>query len=447
MSSVSPLIVAATVSPGNIVLQLLEAQADPNTEDNFHGTPLYYATRAGKLEIMKLLLEHEADPDDESLHIACQNLNSSAAKLLLDHGASINFPGINLTDSRTPLENLCCKADANRKAADLKVMLKILAKAKPNLKKLSQGKSVVVQAMDNLSPFVMTKALLAAFPTLCETLNEDHNIYRSSNGFCYSPTMYVRRFKCAQSPRSNLDRQQSCCELSDCCALQLAEALRAFGCEDRYWDAQKGANQPVGACGLPPNILAAVEEAENTRKRHEEEIRVRQTEEQRRVEEEARLDKEARAVQRREQERLNVIAEGERKIAAAIRARQQEEERAEARQREAEETEAREKETREKRAFDKRRNELNILEDDKERYAQRKDHRMVATMQKQMKIQNDGLKQKQKIIQSATELAREMRGQVPIGRILGEIGDQEEQLHYIHGRPNLLDAIDNGGRI
>ena len=445
MSSVSPLIIAATVSPVNVVLQQLEAQADPNTEDKFHGTPLYYATRAGKLETMKLLLEHEADPDDESLHIACQNLNSSAAKLLLDHGASINFPGINLTDSRTPLENLCCKADANRYAADLKKLLKILAKAKPNLKKLSQGKSVVLQAMDNLSPFVMTKAILAAFPTLCETLSEDHNIYRSSNGFCYSPTMYVRRFKCAQSPRSNLDRQRSCCELFECRAMKLVEALRAFGCEDRYWDAQRGANQPVGACGLPPNILAAVEEAEDTRKRHEEEARARQTEEQKRVEEEARLDKEARAVQRREQERLDVIVEGERKIAAAIRARQREEKQAEARQRKAEETEAREKETREKRAFDKRRNELNILEDDKERYAQREDDRKVATMQRQAKIQNDALKQKQKIIQSATELAMEMRGQVPIGRILGELGEQGEQLRYIHSRSNLLDANAYGG--
>ena len=427
-SSISPLIIAATVSSVNIVLQLVEAQAKPNTEDECHGTPLYYATRAGKLEIMKVLLEHEADPDDESLHIACQNLNSSAAKLLLDHGASINLPGINLFDSRTPLENLCCKADVNRNVADLKVILKILAKAKPNLRKLLRGKSVILQAMDNLSPFVLTKALLAAFPTLCETLNEDHNIYRSTKGFCYSPTMYVRHFKCVQSPRSNLDRQQSCCELFECRAWQLVEALRDFGCEDRYWGAQIGANQPVGACGFPPNILTAMEEAEATRKRHEEEARVRQTEEQRRVEKEAQLDKEAQAVRQREQHRLDVIAEGERKLAAAIRARQQEEERAEARQRQTEETEAREKETREKRAFDKHRNELKTLHDDEERYEQRKDDRKVATMQRQARIQNDVLKQKQKIIKSATELARELRGQVPIGRILGEVEDDQKLL-------------------
>lgn len=97
---------------------------------------LYYATHATKLEIMKVLLEHEADPDDESLHIACQNLNLSAAKLLLDHGASINLPGIDRFDSCTPLENLCCKADVNRNVADPKVILKILAKVKPNLRKL-----------------------------------------------------------------------------------------------------------------------------------------------------------------------------------------------------------------------------------------------------------------------------------------------------------------------
>lgn len=244
-SSISPLIIAATVSSVNIVLQLLEAQANPNTEDKYHGTPLYYATGATKLEIMKVLLEHEADPDNESLHIACQNLNSSAAKLLLDHGASINLPGINLFNSRTPLENLCCKADVNRNVADLKVILKILAKAKPNLRKLLQGKSVISRSQTNLSPFVLTKALLTAFPTLCETLNEDHNIYCSIKGFCYSPTMYVRHFKCAHSPHSNLERQQTCCELSECRAWQLVEALHHFGGEDRYWG---GPNRCESAC-------------------------------------------------------------------------------------------------------------------------------------------------------------------------------------------------------
>ena len=406
----------------------MEAHADPDTEDERHGTPLYYATRADDLESMKLLLEYEADPNDESLHIACQNLNASAAKILLDKGASINLPGIKSTGCRTPLENLCCEADADKNPAHLKATLKILVKAEPNLKKVSQGKSVVLQAVDNLSPFLMTKALFGAFPALCETLNEDHNIYRSSNGLCYSPTMYVRRFKCAQSPRSNLDRQHPCCKLLECPALQLAEVLRAFGCEDRYWDAQKGVDQPVGACGFPPNILTAMEEAEEARKRREEQARARMAEEKRRADEKARLDEEARAAQRREQERFDAMADGERKVAAAFRARQQEEERAEDKRRKAEETEAREKEARETKAFNRRRDEANKLNNDKEWHAKREDDRKVATMQRQARIQNDVLKQKQKLLGSATELAREMRGQVPVGRILGELGEGQRLL-------------------
>ena len=414
-SSISPLIVAATLSSVETVQKLLESKADPNTEDECHGTPLYYATRAGELKIMKLLLKYEADPNDESLHIACQNLDAPAAKLLLDNGASVNLPGFSLSGSRTPLENLCCNANPNRNASDLKRMLKMLAKSKHNLNKLDpEGRSLVFQALDNLSPFEMTTALLAAFPILCETLNEDQNIYRGSDGFCYSPTMYVRYFKCAQSPHENLVIQQPCCNLPDCHALQLEKALYALGCQHRYWNAQSGANQPEFACGFPPDISAAIKAAKETHKLHEAEERARQADKQKRREEQDRLDEDARAVQRRERERLDVIAAGERQIAAAV-----------ARRLEAEKTEAREKEAREMRRFDKKRNEKKLLNDDEEKYAQQRDDRMVVTMQKKARIQSNLIEKQQKTIDSATELARELKGQMGSGRILGELIDNQ----------------------
>jgi hypothetical protein len=219
---------------------------------------------------MEYLLDHKAEPDDESLHIACQNLNASAATVLLRFNASIDLPGLTLADLRTPLQWLCCKVDANVNTADLKRMLKVIADAKPNLEKLdTEGRTVIFRALDSASPLIMTKAFLTTFPSLRETLNKDYNIYRSPDGFSYSPTMYVRQFKCIRSPHSNLDRLRPCCGLAGCSAPPLEKSLRIFGCEDRYWNNQAGAKQPELACGLPVAIKDAVEEAERTRRREE----------------------------------------------------------------------------------------------------------------------------------------------------------------------------------
>lgn len=71
-------------------LALLEAGADPNTQDRYHGTPLHRATM---LELVRLLVEHGAnvgalDPDGAPpLFQAVAREDLEVVQFLLDHGA------------------------------------------------------------------------------------------------------------------------------------------------------------------------------------------------------------------------------------------------------------------------------------------------------------------------------------------------------------------------
>ena len=65
-----------------------------NDEDKYGRTSLQCATRVGDLESMKHLLEFTANPDDESLHVAARLTKAPLVKLLLNHGASVDYPGI-----------------------------------------------------------------------------------------------------------------------------------------------------------------------------------------------------------------------------------------------------------------------------------------------------------------------------------------------------------------
>ena len=119
---------AATSSQPDITLQLLEAHANANVEDKSGRTPLQCATRVGSLESIKHLLNFSANPDDESLHIAARLAKATVVKLLLDHKASVDCPGINTCDYRTPpLGELCRSTDPARDPGQFKDTLSIFA--------------------------------------------------------------------------------------------------------------------------------------------------------------------------------------------------------------------------------------------------------------------------------------------------------------------------------
>lgn len=279
-----------------ILLSLLKAGAEPDTEDNAGRTPLQYATMAGDIECMSYLLRYKADTRDESLHIAARNLNFSAVNLLLDHGAPADMPGTQHCDGRTPLAELCRAANLLPNPPQLKKTLTVLCETGIDLERTTQGKTLVFHALDNKSPLKMATALLVASRPIRNALKD--SIFHK-NSVYYSPTAYVRHFRCEECyTNRSLDLLRRCCTLSPCCAPKLEDLLRSYGCKDRFWDANAGANQPKGWSNPPAIIRNVIQDAEDERR--ERDLKNRAQREK---------DAAAAAERKRERERLQVLNE------------------------------------------------------------------------------------------------------------------------------------------
>lgn len=438
-SAKSPLIMAAISSQPNIILRLLEARANANVEDKSGRTPLQCATRVGSLESMKHLLNFGANSDDESLHIAARRTRASLAKLLLEHGAPVDSPGIRTCDYRTPLGELCRSTSPERDPAQLKDTLTVFAEAQPDLTKLTNDKSLVFLALDNDSPFAMTAALLKRFPFFRENLNADFNIYRAKGGFCYSLTMYARHFKCRN--RSSLDSERRCCNLDSCPAPALERLLREFGCRARFWVETAGANQPPGVCGPPAHIMEKQKQA-----------RLRAEELARQEAIQADLDRAEEAERRRERKRLAVIeekrkadAEEDRRRLAVLEQRRQADANDERRrldmleaQRQADlrderrrlavvQEEQNAERERKRREFSEQQDRASRARLEEERHIKRKNDLEAAAMERKAKITTGVLREKKRVVDSVSAMVQQAQisgvGGQAAGRILGEIGE------------------------
>ena len=323
---------AVSSARAEIVLRLLQAGAHPDTQDNANRTPLEHATVAGNIKGIDYLLEYKAEINDESVHLAARKLDLTAVKLLLDHGARTDLPGSIHCSGRTPLGELCRMANLVENPPTLKKTLAFLCEATKNLRSLTHGKSLVLLALDNDSPVKMTTALLTSCQSVKDGLNDDVNIF-SKASYCYSPTAYVRHFKCMKPlERRSLSFSQRCCTLDACFAPELESLLRAHGCVDRFWNADGGANQPKGFCNPPAAIDTAIRdaEAEHSKKlrRDRVEAEKKQRREREHAEERARnkqierdLDAAAAASLRRlEEARAADIRAKEEQAAAEVRA-------------------------------------------------------------------------------------------------------------------------------
>ena len=91
----TPLIIAARLGHQDVVQLLLDYGADPNQHKNSVSTALSYAATYGYIEIVKLLLDRGADPNIPkgytSLWAASSNGYIDVVKLLLDYGANPNL--------------------------------------------------------------------------------------------------------------------------------------------------------------------------------------------------------------------------------------------------------------------------------------------------------------------------------------------------------------------
>jgi hypothetical protein len=92
----TPLIRAARAGRLDLVQMLLDAGADPNLAVRGDGNPLIMAAQAGHLAVVRLLLDRGADvnamvPDDESALInASSQGHLDVVQLLVERGASVN---------------------------------------------------------------------------------------------------------------------------------------------------------------------------------------------------------------------------------------------------------------------------------------------------------------------------------------------------------------------
>ena len=309
--------------------------------------------------------------------------------------------------------------------------------------------------LGNQTPLKMATALLTSCNAVKEGLNDEHNVFARGSLRC-SPTAYVRHFKCAESSglHSN-DLERRCCRLDNCPAPKLERLLRAHGCEDHFWDAAAGANQPKGFCNPPLHIITSIEEVKAARK---EQARIDRAEAEERARKERLqrdLDTAAAADRRRERERLRVLEERKaveiratkEKAAAdthAIQRRAREERRA------AEELAAVEADQDDKRRQRKRREDDEEAERERARAQAREDRetredrRRERALRERSNIQIDQKKreanikkqvlneerslmgERRRLIESTTGMFREAQisgvDRGGMGRILGEIG-------------------------
>lgn len=431
----SPLIVAAVSSQSDIVLRLLEADANANVEDKSGRTPLRCATSVGSMASMEFLLNFKANPDDESLHLAAKLTAASLVRLLLDSGASVDCLGVYTCDFRTPLGELCRRANPAKDPAQLKDTLNAFAKAQPDLTILTNDKSLVFLALDNGSPFAMTTALLKSFPFMRENLNADFNIFRERGGSCYSLTMYARHFKC-RTPIGDrsLDSERRCCNLKVCPAPALEKLLREFGCRDRFWVEAAGANQPLGVCGPPAHIIEEQKRVESLRKMQEKQTRLRAEERARQEAFQADLDKAEEAEGRRERKRLEVV-EAKRQADAnedwrrleMLETTREADAKAERRRLAAVQTEQIAERERKRREFSEQQERARSARAEEERHVKRMNDLEVAGMATKAKITTDVLRKKTGMIDSMNELVQQAQisglGGQAAGRILGEVAE------------------------
>lgn len=240
LSKTTPLMLAIKERRHDIVKKLIFAGVEVDVVDVTGNTPLTLATEVGGdlgTMMMQNILAAEPSQNDGSLHNAARELNVAAMQVLVDHGHEIDFPSP-LHGGRTALGELCLHAadGGNFTAAQEKAMEKAMSyllKQDTDLSLLSDGKSVLLLAMESLEPIVTTKALLKV--GMWKHINRPFNHF-TDNTYTYSPTQYVKRVL-PQNDHSE----------------QLLSLLKANRGQDIYY-ANEGP-QPEGAVGLPDDIV------------------------------------------------------------------------------------------------------------------------------------------------------------------------------------------------
>lgn len=244
LSKMTPLMLAIREKRQDIVKHLLLAGADVDVVDVTGNTPLTLSTRIGGevgTLMMANILAAEPSQNDGSLHNAARDLNIQALQVLVDFGHEVDFPSP-LHGGRTALGELCLHAaDGGMALSKEKAMEKAMSyllKQDTDLSLLTDGKSVLLLAMESADPIATTRALLKV--GMWKHINKPWNLYTNGT-FTYSPSQYARR---VLKPADTTE--------------QLIALLKANRAQETYF-ANEGP-QPEDAIGLPDDIVRAERE-------------------------------------------------------------------------------------------------------------------------------------------------------------------------------------------
>lgn len=240
LSKTTPLMLAIREKRQDIVKHLLLAGADVDVVDATGNTPLTLTTQIGGelgTLMMANILAAEPSQNDGSLHNAARDLNVQALQVLVDFGHEVDFPSP-LHGGRTALGELCLHAAGtspltlSREKA-MEKAISYLLKQETDLSLLTDGKSVLLLAMESSEPVITTRVLLKV--GMWKHINKPWNLY-TDDTHTYSPPQYVKR---VLKPADTTD--------------QLLTLLKANRAQDVYY-ANEGP-QPEGAVGLPDDIV------------------------------------------------------------------------------------------------------------------------------------------------------------------------------------------------
>ncbi|KAI1180767.1 hypothetical protein F4777DRAFT_529249 [Nemania sp. FL0916] len=232
----TPLMIAIRTRRQDVAKLLLLAGAEVDVTDAHGNSPLSMASAVGgdlAVSMMSNLLAAGASRNDGSLHNAARELNLQAMQVLIEYRHDPDFPSP-LHGGRSALAELCLHATdsiqmTTSKEKTMERAVEFLLQSGTDITIQSEGKSVLLLALESADPLTTTKVLLRA--ALWKEVNKPFNQY--SNGtHTFSPTMYAQRVL----PDS--DNKE-----------ELIKLLRANRCTDVYY-ANSGP-QPKDSIGVP----------------------------------------------------------------------------------------------------------------------------------------------------------------------------------------------------
>ncbi|TGJ84749.1 hypothetical protein E0Z10_g4040 [Xylaria hypoxylon] len=244
-SHVTPLMLAIRTRRQDVARSLLLAGAEVDVADTLGNSPLSMATGMGgdlAVSMMSNLLAAGASKNDGSLHNASRELNIQAMQVLVEYGHDPDFPSP-LHGGRSALAEICLHAtDSVQMTTSTERMIEkaiqFLLQSGTDITIQSEGKSILLLALESADPLAMTRVLLRA--VLWKDVNKPFNQYNNGK-YIFSPTMYVQRVLPDSDKKADL-----------------LKLLRSNRCTDVYY-AISGP-QPNDSVGMPSHIQREEEE-------------------------------------------------------------------------------------------------------------------------------------------------------------------------------------------